>query len=145
MFVCEYRDHNPNNRSILTDDDYSLLTALSASQGVPQKSWYNAHLTRRLYRMEQDRWSTVKSLILRFIDMQAAARQPRPLAMTAMVNDIEIVVDPRDARPNALESRAAPINPIIRQHDFKFGSAANVTTNVGPIPGIITPATTAPA
>jgi len=70
---------------------------MAASIIVSQKSWYNAHLTRQLYRTELENWGELKGLVLRFIDMQAATRQPRTQAVRALVNDIEIVVDPAEA------------------------------------------------
>lgn len=75
-----------------------LLTALSSTHNPAQKAWYNAHLTRRLYQLELQNWSSAKALVLRFIDMQAMARLPRTNAVRATVNGIEIVVDPSEAR-----------------------------------------------
>lgn len=75
-----------------------LLTALSGTRDPAARSWYNAHLTRSLYQLGLENWSSVKSLMLRFIDMQRMARFPRTKAVRAVVNDIEIVVDSSEAR-----------------------------------------------
>lgn len=71
---------------------------MGASVTVPQKSWYNAHLTRQLYRVGKlEDWGESKDMILRFIDMQAAARRLQVQAFRALANGIEIVVDPAEA------------------------------------------------
>jgi len=100
LSACEYAAKTvppqPSQFLVLTLQG-SLLTGMAASIIVSQKSWYNAHLTRQLYRTELENWGELKGLVLRFIDMQAATRQPRTQAVRALVNDIEIVVDPAEA------------------------------------------------
>lgn len=107
----------------------SLLTALSSIRDPAQKSWYNAHLTRRLYRLELENWSTAKSLMLRFIDMQAMARQPRTKAVRAMVNDVEIVVDASDARENGWVVETGLVEPGFQEPliDFSISSPGSDT------------------
>jgi hypothetical protein len=104
----------------------SLLTALSTSRDPAHKSWYNAHLTRRLYQLELESWSTVKGLVLRFIDMQAMARQPRTKAVRAMVNDIEIVVDPMEAREKGWQVQTGLVEPGLQSNmmDFEMSTQA---------------------
>lgn len=53
----------------------------------------------------------MKNLTLRFIDMRIAARQPRTQAVRALVNDVEIVVDPFEARQQGMTVRDSMIGP----------------------------------
>ena len=64
--------------------------------------------------MEQDQWSTVKSVMLQFIEMQAAARQPRTQAVRALANDIEIVIDSSEAREKGMDVQTSLIEPETR-------------------------------
>ena len=52
----------------------------------------------------------MKGLILPFIDMQAAARQPRTQAVRALANDIEIVVDSSEAREKGMVVRTGLVD-----------------------------------
>ena len=108
--VCECLKTNFVLRGLfkLTVPD-SLLTALSTSRDLTQKSWYNAHLTRRLYRSDREGWSATKNLILSFITMQKAARQPKAQAVRALANDIEIVVDASEARAKGMEIQTSVV------------------------------------
>ncbi|EMC93605.1 hypothetical protein BAUCODRAFT_150903 [Baudoinia panamericana UAMH 10762] len=87
-----------------------LLTALAASRTVQQKSWYNAHLARSLYRLDGEAWQETKSTVLQYIDMQAADRHSKPRAVRAVVNGVEIVVDAGEAR-----DRGLPISSKVEQ------------------------------
>jgi hypothetical protein len=98
----------------------SLLTALSTSRNQAHKSWYNAHLTRRLYQLKLENWSTVKGLMLRFIDMQAMARLPRTKAVRAMVNDVEIVADPMEAREKGWQVQTGLVEPGVQSNMMDF-------------------------
>ena len=102
-----------------------LLTALSATRNPAQKSWYNAHLTRRLYQLELENWSTAKGLLLRFINMQAMARLPRTNAVRAVVNDIEIVVDPAEAREKGWLVNTSLVGPGQQSMDFDMSAQAS--------------------
>ena len=51
--------------------------------------------------------------MLRFIDMQAAARQPRTQAVRALVNDVEIVVDLSEARDKGMDVQTSLIEPTL--------------------------------
>ena len=106
---------------------HSLLTALSSTRDPAHKSWYNAHLTRRLYQLELENWSTVKSLMLRFIDMQAMARQPRTTAVRTTVNDIEIVVDSSEAREKGWMVQTGLVEPGFQNSVMEFDASAPVS------------------
>ena len=56
----------------------------------------------------------MKTLILRFIDMQAAAKQPKTQLVTALVNGIEIVVDSSEALSKGMEIQMEHANPTER-------------------------------
>ncbi|KAK3704332.1 hypothetical protein LTR37_013885 [Vermiconidia calcicola] len=99
-----------------------LLTALSTARIISQRSWYNAHLTRRLYRLEHDNWTIAKSLTLRLIDMQTAARQPRTQAVRVLVNDVEIVVDPVEAQERGLSIQTSLIGATPEQWPTSTGA-----------------------
>jgi hypothetical protein len=82
-----------------------LLTALSTAIEASHKSWYYAHLTRRLYQTEQEGWNVAKNMVLAYIELQATARHSRTLAVRALANDVEIVVDPAEAYANNMTIR----------------------------------------
>lgn len=126
MFVCEYRSLAHTDLPHANMFYSSLLTALSTSRSPAHKSWYNAHLTRRLYQLELENWSTVKGLMLRFIDMQAMARLPRTKVVRAMVNDVEIVADPMEAREKGWQVQTGLVEPGLQSNimDFEMSTQA---------------------
>ena len=77
-------------------------------------------MTRRLYQLELENWGTVKNLILRFIDTQAMARQPRTKAVRATVNDVEIVVDPTEAREKGWQVQTGLVEPGLESNMMDF-------------------------
>lgn len=52
--------------------------------------------------------------MLRFIDMEAMARQPRTKAVRATVNDIEIVVDSSEAREKGWLVQTGLVEPAFQ-------------------------------
>ena len=67
--------------------------------------------------MEPENWSTVKNLMLRFIDIQA---------VRASVNDIEIVVDCLEAREKAMPIQTSLVDPNLTSPALQFDT--NFTT-----------------
>ena len=119
-FVCEYFAPTLPVLLCANVSCCSLLTALSSSRNPAHKSWYNAHLTRRLYQLELENWSALKALMLRFVDMQAMARQPRTKAVRAVVNDVEIVVDPNEAREKGWQVQTGLVEPGLQSNMMDF-------------------------
>lgn len=66
--------------------------------------------------------------MLRFIDMQAMARLPRTKAVRAMVNDVEIVVDPNEAREKGWQVQTGLVAPGLHSNMMDFEMTTQATS-----------------
>ena len=65
--------------------------------------------------------------MLRFIDMQAMARQPRTKAVRTTVNDVEIVVDSSEAREKGWLVQTGLVEPGFQDPMMEFDISAPVS------------------
>ena len=70
--------------------------------------------------------------MLRFIDTQAMARQPRTKAVRAMVNDVEIVVDQTEAREKGWQVQTGLVEAGLQSNMMDFEMSAEPLYGLDP-------------